>query len=136
MALAFPSEGLFCWCGLFRQLGCCSVVVGWLMMALVVELDAFFDVDFTLSMALDSQSDTVRFDEVYDRTRKEQHEVNRRIHRHRCDDRLLFIWSFCLKAIRGIVDRRLLRVIGTLDTVDRTISHKVNRRIHRFDQCL
>ena len=86
-------------------------------------------------MAVDSQSDKVGFDEVYDRTRKETHDVNRRIHRHRFDQRLLFIWSFCLKAIRGIVDRRLLKLIGTLDTVDRTISRKVNRRIdrHRCD---
>ena len=58
------------------------------MMALVVWRCTFFDVDFTLSMALDSQSDKVGFDEVYDRTRKEQHEVNRRIHRYRFDHRL------------------------------------------------
>ena len=47
-----------------------------------------FDIDFTWSMSLNSQSDKVGFDEVYDRTRKEQHKVNRRIRRHRCDHRL------------------------------------------------
>ena len=66
---------LFCFCGLVDGgVGCVGGTA--------------FDIDFTLSMALDSQSDKVGFDEVYDRTRKETHEVNRRIHRHRCDDRL------------------------------------------------
>ena len=57
-------------------------------MALAVYLCRDNGVDFTWSMALDSQSDTVGFDEVYDRTRKETYEVNRRIHRHRFDQRL------------------------------------------------
>ena len=44
-----------------------------------------YDVWFTVVswlMALDSQSDTVGLDEVYDRTRREHREVNRRIRRH------------------------------------------------------
>ena len=36
-------------------------------------------------MALESQSDRVGFDEVYNRTRREPREVNRRIRRHRCN---------------------------------------------------
>ena len=63
---------LVCFCGLVDDgLGCVALYL--------------FDVDVTLSMTLDSQSDTVGFDEVYDRTRREQHKVNRRSHRHRCD---------------------------------------------------
>ena len=46
------------------------------MMALVVWLGTFCDADFTLSMALDSQSDKVGFDEVYKRTRGEEHKVS------------------------------------------------------------
>ena len=66
---------LFCFCRLVDDgVGCGALFL--------------FDIDFTLSRALDSQSDKVRFDEVYDRTRRENHDVNRRIHRHRCDDRL------------------------------------------------
>ena len=41
-----------------------------------------------LLMALDSQSDTVGFDEVYNRTRREHRKVNRRISGHRC------MWCF------------------------------------------
>ena len=49
------------------------------------------DVWFTVVswlMALDSQSDTVGFDEVYNRTRREHREVNRRIRLHRFVHRL------------------------------------------------
>jgi len=58
------------------------------MMALVVWRGTLLDIESTLSMALDSQSDNVGFDEVYNRTRREHREVNRRIRLHRFVHRL------------------------------------------------
>ena len=50
-----------------------------------------------LLMALDSQSDTVGFDEVYNRTRRERRKVNRRSTGHRC------MWCFIGLDVVGFV---------------------------------
>ena len=78
--------------GWFGDLVIALLFVDWFMYQLVLIWMFVYDVWFTVVswlMALDSQSDTVGFDEVYNRTRREHREVKRIIRRHRYMEFLL-----------------------------------------------